>query len=110
MAREKNQPVTLTQRRIAELDALILKAEDLRDEMREQNQATAMAGLHRQSCDLRKERHALMVAEEAEAAARLASAPAGEVAEQLVEAIRGLPAELRAQVLSAVEGRPRAVR
>ena len=110
MAREKNAPVTLTQRRIEELDGLIRKAEELRDEMRQQEQATAMAGLHRQSCDLRKERHALQQQEEAEAAARLASAPVGEVAEQLVEAIRALPVELRAQVLSAVEGRPRAVR
>ena len=110
MAAKKNAPATLTQARIAELGRMIRKAETLRDEMHEAGQATAMSGLHRQACDLRKERHALREQEATEAAARLASAPVGEVAEQLVEAIRSLPAELRAQVLSAVEGRPRAVR
>ena len=110
MAREKDRPASITDDFIAHLERQLRDAERDRATALDNGWATAASSYSRLVLALSKELVAARRQQEVEREAALAQASPEEVVSQLAEALLALPPELRASVLSAVEGRPRAVR
>ena len=110
MARKKDEPSTITDAHIEALEQQARDAKRDRDHALDSGWATAAASYSRLMLSIERELVAARRQQEAEREAALAQAAPESVVAELAEALRALPPELRASVLSAVEGRPRAVR